>query len=774
MKAFSLLVVLLALGNDPWGRFTFSEKRSPGSFQGATITGKVVDAQTMQLLRGAVVSAARVPSDKPGPPSNIGFRTGEDGKFILRGVATGTVYFVVSKPGYMPGPYKSVRPGANGESIENIVLTVAPAASISGRVADESGQPVAGATVVIGIPVGESQRTFRSRVVATVAGDDGEYWIGGLSAGEYAVAASPSRQIRATEALTDLDPSFGQTFSVKLDAGEQKTGLDVVVPLRPSSSPADPGRKAQGTGTVSGRVIDTKGRSVSNTVVLMISADPKSGASREMAMADFTARTDGAGNFLISGVPPGTFAFAAMPSGLPSVVRFSAPPSAKLTTVVVKDGAATNGIVLTMRRGAVISGTVTDEFGDPVMAEVTIAGPYQSEFGAFGQTVTADARGRYRIAELLPGEYLLSVRPPSVAEVHFDDYAGQDHVMSAAPVFYPGVPRAALASRVAVAAEDERTGIDFTLRPVALTSINVTVTSTFPVKEFQLHHFTFDDVLSIQKTMWVTGSNATVDVAPGRYRLLAAAYTLTGDEKAVRLWSMLDVDADAMVPTTVTMTLEPGARISGRVVFEGTSDTSRQGSFPSLLSVDRGPETRLGISPDSSAFDTTTGRFSLEGLLPGRYVIQAGPTERSGNSTWVLKAATIDGRDVLEQPIVLGPGTEIGDALLTVTDRGGELSGTVTDAAGKPALSDRVVLFSADRRHWYPGSRRTRVTRPNQKGAYVIRGLPAGSYVVALSQDYLPQDDALQSALQALSTSGVRVTIGDGERKVQDLRSRQR
>jgi protocatechuate 3,4-dioxygenase beta subunit len=718
----------------------------------------------LQPLRGAIVRAARIPSGKPDEPPNIGFRTGEDGKFILRGVAPGIVDFHVTKSGYTSGPYASVRPAADGERIDHVLLTVLPASSISGRVVDESAQPIPGARVVTGVPDARRQRAFTAEVTTTVTDDDGEYWIGGLSAGEYNIAATPRGQFATIRIPTELDSSFGQTVTVKLDAGEERTGFDIVVPLRPTSAATDPGRKSQGTGVVSGRVIDTNGRSVSNAMVQMISESPTGG---------FLATTDGAGNFLITGVPPGTFGFAVNPPGFPASVQFGVLPPT-MPTAFVKEGTATSGIVLTLRRGAAISGTVADEYGAPVAAAVTVAGPYQSQFGMAGRTVTADARGRYRITGLVPGAYLLSVQTSQAAEVHFEDHAGQDRVIAGAPLFYPGVPRAALASRVAVAAEDELTGVDFVLTPVALTSINVTMTSSFPVKEVQLHHFALDDVIAIQKPMWLTSSSATLDVAPGRYRLLAAAYLPTSDEKAVRLWSSMDVDTDSMLPTAVTMALEPGARISGRVVFEGASDTSRQGSFPSLLSVDRGPETRLGISPDRSAFDTTTGRFSLEGILPGRYVIQAGAAERGRNSPWVLKAATIDGRDALEQPIVLGPGTEIGDIVLTVTDRGGELSGTVTDAAGKPPVTDWVVLFSADRRHWYPGSRRTHVIRPNQKGAYAVRGLPAGSYVVAVSSDHVVQDADLQRSLQTLSTSGVRVTIAEGERKVQDLRSLRR
>ena len=91
MKASSLvlLVTALAVANDLGFRFTENVKRNPRSFQGATITGQVVDARTSHPLRGAIVRAARAPTDKPGAASNIGFRTGEDGKFILRGVEPG-------------------------------------------------------------------------------------------------------------------------------------------------------------------------------------------------------------------------------------------------------------------------------------------------------------------------------------------------------------------------------------------------------------------------------------------------------------------------------------------------------------------------------------------------------------------------------------------------------------------------------------------------------------------------------------------------------------
>ena len=167
MKKIFIVLSLLALANlgslcaqqDLHASAVWSAKRNARSFpavqagaitaQGATITGQVVDARTFQPLRGAVVSAASVPGTKPNAPANIGFRTGVDGKFILRGVAPGIVNFHVVKAGYTSGPFTSVRPAVDSERIDNVVLTVPPGASLSGRVVDEAGQPVAGMEVAV-------------------------------------------------------------------------------------------------------------------------------------------------------------------------------------------------------------------------------------------------------------------------------------------------------------------------------------------------------------------------------------------------------------------------------------------------------------------------------------------------------------------------------------------------------------------------------------------------------------------------------------------------
>jgi hypothetical protein len=81
-----------------------------------------------------------------------------------------------------------------------------------------------------------------------------------------------------------------------------------------------------------------------------------------------------------------------------------------------------------------------------------------------------------------------------------------------------------------------------------------------------------------------------------------------------------------------------------------------------------------------------------------------------------------------------------------------------------------VVVFSADRVFWTSQSRRTQSTRPADDGRFILKNLPAGDYFVAALAD---ADDLQWSdprVLAELATAGVRVTIVDGQRTVQDLR----
>ena len=132
----------------------------------------------------------------------------------------------------------------------------------------------------------------------------------------------------------------------------------------------------------------------------------------------------------------------------------------------------------------------------------------------------------------------------------------------------------------------------------------------------------------------------------------------------------------------------------------------------------------------------------------------------------MLKAATLNGRDILDQPIDLDPRAEIDAVVLTVTDRLGELTISFTDVTAKPASDQWVIVFSADAKHWYAGSRRTRLVPPDDRGNYVVRGLPAGAYIASRIPNSVSQTDDLSQILPTLVPSGVRFTVLEGEKRV--------
>lgn len=79
-----------------------------------------------------------------------------------------------------------------------------------------------------------------------------------------------------------------------------------------------------------------------------------------------------------------------------------------------------------------------------------------------------------------------------------------------------------------------------------------------------------------------------------------------------------------------------------------------------------------------------------------------------------------------------------------------------------------MVAFPADRRLW-PSVRRIQSVRPGVDGAFAIRGLPAGEYMLAALADVDLVDLKDTAFLEQIVPAAIRVTLADGEKKVQDL-----
>jgi uncharacterized protein (DUF2141 family) len=376
-----------------------------------------------------------------------------------------------------------------------------------------------------------------------------------------------------------------------------------------------------------------------------------------------------------------------------------------------------------------------------------------------------------------------------------------------APVYFPGTPNLSEATRVTLAEGDERGEVSFPANIVRLSTISGTVTGAAPVSlsiipdaprpPFQM---------SISTPVLTSAPNADgrfqyTNVAPGRYRIVArsgaGAAVPTGatsvgasggsgnrppeESGTPRPYSfgVADVDVGSDQQASVSLTMLPGSVFAGRIRFDG-----KQLPVPEDLSTIR---VQLGLPAGtySSSSNSTTignaissvapvlarpdGTFELGGISPGRFNLTVTLPPAAGSGWW-LRSATSKGKDLLDEPPDFVPGQDMTDVVITFTDRHTQLSGSLRTADGQPAPEHFVVVFSQDRSAWRAGSRRVKLVRPGSDGTFSIMDLPAGEYWIVALGDVNGNEWQRADFLDKIAPAGVAVTLGEGERKVQDLR----
>jgi len=122
-------------------------------------------------------------------------------------------------------------------------------------------------------------------------------------------------------------------------------------------------------------------------------------------------------------------------------------------------------------------------------------------------------------------------------------------------------------------------------------------------------------------------------------------------------------------------------------------------------------------------------------------------------------------------PFEVKPSEDISNVVVTFTDAPAEVTGLLTDAAGRPAPAFALMLFTTDRALWYPGSRRLSPPMgPASDGRFTFKGLAPGEYYLAAVTDVSPAEAADPAFLEQVALSAIKVTVGPGEKRTQDLK----
>jgi hypothetical protein len=240
-------------------------------------------------------------------------------------------------------------------------------------------------------------------------------------------------------------------------------------------------------------------------------------------------------------------------------------------------------------------------------------------------------------------------------------------------------------------------------------------------------------------------------------------------------WATADVVADGNPVSNLVLTLQPGMTVTGRLEFKGSraappTDLTRVRVTLSPAPVPGVPTVMSGVP--SSQVDAS-GRFTITGVVPGRYLVNgfaAVPPGTGPGIVWSLQSAVIKGRDVLDFPLEIVPGDDISGAILTFTDASQQVTGTLQDASGRPAPDYTIIVFAADKRFWVPQSRRIRTARPGTDGKYTILNLPAGDYRLAAVVDIATGEVNDPAFLEQLLGASYAFTLSEGQRFVQDMR----
>ncbi len=238
-----------------------------------------------------------------------------------------------------------------------------------------------------------------------------------------------------------------------------------------------------------------------------------------------TAYTDDHGRFVFSRLPAARYTLSATKPGYVRAAFGARRPDRPGTPITVTEGQQLTAIQLKMARGAVITGTVHDEQGQPAPGATVRVLQYRMQNGertlmpplvggnGFGETT--DDRGSYRIFGLAAGEYIVSASPRPVggsdirqmtaAEIQAAQQAIQQRTVSAAQagnassrpqpltvtyatVYYPGTTTPTSAVPITVAAGEERAGVDLALQLVRTSRVEgiVSVPNGIPVQAVSL------------------------------------------------------------------------------------------------------------------------------------------------------------------------------------------------------------------------------------------------------------------------------------------------
>lgn len=569
----------------------------------------------------------------------------------------------------------------------------------------------------------------------------------------------------------------------------------------PSQQPQSPTRDTSAqqnsvapssTGSIAGRVVaaDT-GRPLKYARVTLAAAELPGGRAMQ---------TDDGGQYTFGELPAGRYTLTVSKTGFIALSYGQRRPLQPGTPLQLADGQQIENVDFRLPRGGVIAGRVYDEDGEPLPGAIVRVLRYQYLQGD-RRLIPVDAgqsddRGAYRVWGLTPGDYYVSAtaRPSAGGRGGFGGgiagtflggglaaaFGGgrggfgptgpnDQEPVAYAPTYFPGVGSVNEAKAVALGVSQEALDVDFGLQLVRTSRVTgrVVYSDATPATAGMVA-LTPEGVggggrgqigSNYGGRIGRDGAFSMTNIPPGRYTLRARGTDGDAPQYAEQPLALAGGDV-----SNLTIVLAPGATLSGTVAFQATTQTLPNDVTQVRVSAQSADVNAAGATPNARV--DKDGTFTLAGVAAGMHLIRANGTGRG----WALKAVVVDGRDVIDVPLELRSGQALANVSLLFTDKLTEVTGTVTSEQGTPVVEFTVLAFPTDETLWRPQSRHIMTARPDQNGTFQMRGLPPSEYYLAVV-DPAEQGEWFEPAfLEKHRADSVKITLGEGDVRVQDLR----
>lgn len=459
------------------------------------------------------------------------------------------------------------------------------------------------------------------------------------------------------------------------------------------------------TGSAAGRVVSPDGVPADNARVFVALQNPLTRTVRGLA----EATTDKDGRYLVKNLNANaTYVLAAHKPG--TAIGTSEP-------IVVGPNEIKDGMDITLRRGAGISGVVSNEASAPIAGAVITAEipPFADVWFPPGmdlgqpttRTIVTGPDGRFELTDLWKGSFTFGIEHP-------------EHV-------------ALTQQKVVIKESDQQITNDFTMKIGRFISGSVFALDGRPAE---------GATVSASKP-WSDRPEGTATVDQrGQYRisgLVKGNYRVQARKEGASSKAVNEVPSDS---ESVNFTLVENGLVTGVVLSpDGVPEAEFMVTLIPLDEVPGRPPTPSSRRAIPQSFSDPGGRFAMENVEPGLYNVVASSAQ--------------NGR--VEKTDVQVPGGGPVDVGVLQLPRGGVIRGRLTDVAGAPLFDVTVTavntgLQAAGKEKGDPkvvgkdpkdptgeqpdtgaGTQSTWTARPGASGDYVIAGLPAGSYTLTYS-----------------------------------------